>query len=235
MNTPPGRHEARADWRAPDNWDRYELTELIGQGGMGRVYRAFDRKLRRTVALKFLRDEDPTLRQRLMQEAQAQARIQHEHVCEIYEVGEHQGHAYIAMQFIAGHSLAELQSSLSIEQKVRIIKQIAEAVHAAHRLGLAINDEASYTYRALADTYRWEAAWRTHTNSNAKPAIDAGLKLITKALEVNPGDARAMLLQGAFLKMRGDTDAARAAFDRAVNLNSNLRRLRDSEYARIEK
>src|SRR6185503_20040279 len=66
-------------------WEQYELIGFVGEGGMGRVYKMFDPALRRPVALKFLRREDPDLQRRLLYEAQAQAKIQHPHVCEIYE------------------------------------------------------------------------------------------------------------------------------------------------------
>src|SRR6184192_2789896 len=65
--------------------ERYQVLELIGTGGMGKVYKAFDRKLRRSVALKFLRGAEAALERRFLQEAQSQARIDHAHVCKVYE------------------------------------------------------------------------------------------------------------------------------------------------------
>lgn len=112
----------------------------LGEGGMGRVYKAFDPVLKRPVALKFLRREDPELQRRLICEAQAQARIRHPHVCEIYEVGEFQNHGYIAMQFIEGKNLLEIGETLTQEQKANIVREVAEALHAAHRLGLIHRD-----------------------------------------------------------------------------------------------
>ena len=76
------------------SWERYELVGFVGEGGMGRVYKALDPALNRAVALKFLRREDPELQRRLIREAQAQAKIHHPHVCEIYEVAEFQNHVY---------------------------------------------------------------------------------------------------------------------------------------------
>ena len=67
-----------------------------------RVYRAFDPQLRRHVALKFLSGTDPTLAQRFLNEAQAQARVDHDHVCKVFEVGDVDGRLYIAMQYVAG-------------------------------------------------------------------------------------------------------------------------------------
>jgi len=67
--------------------ERYEIREVIGSGGMGQVYKAFDRKLKRLVALKFLRGAAPDQERRFLQEAQAQARVDHARVCRVYEVG----------------------------------------------------------------------------------------------------------------------------------------------------
>ena len=120
--------------------ERYEIVELIGVGGMGKVYRAFDRKLKRPVALKFLRGGDAALERRFLQEAQAQARVDHPGVCKVYEVGRIGDEPYIAMQYIEGKTLREAARDLSVQQKVAIIRDVAEAVHAAHALGLVHRD-----------------------------------------------------------------------------------------------
>ena len=122
------------------SWERYELIQFVGEGGMGRVYKAFDPVLKRPVALKFLRREDPELQRRLIHEAQAQAKIRHPHVCEIYEVAEFQNHVYISMQFIEGKNISEIRESLSQEQKAKIVHEVADALHGAHRLGLIHRD-----------------------------------------------------------------------------------------------
>jgi eukaryotic-like serine/threonine-protein kinase len=119
---------------------RYEIEQLIGAGGMGRVFKARDRRLGRHVALKFIRDNEPLLVERFLREAQAQARIEHENICKVYEAGEIDGYPYIAMQLIEGQSLKTLRGDLSIEQKVQIMRKVAEALHTAHRLGLIHRD-----------------------------------------------------------------------------------------------
>lgn len=119
---------------------RYELVELLGQGGMGEVYRARDLQLDRPVALKLLRGEPPRLAQRFVQEARAQAQITHPHVCKVHDVGEYQGRPYIAMQLIEGKTLKELAPELKLEVKVRIMEEVAMAIHAAHRAGLVHRD-----------------------------------------------------------------------------------------------
>ncbi len=122
------------------DWDRYEIEEFIGRGGMGDVYKAKDPRLGRYVALKFLRRDDPDLVERFTREAQAQARIDHDNVCPVYEVGEIEGHSYIAMQYVAGGSLKQITDLLSLRQKVQIMQSAADALHAAHLAGLIHRD-----------------------------------------------------------------------------------------------
>ena len=122
------------------DWDRYEIEEFIGRGGMGDVYKAKDPRLGRYVALKFLRRDDPDLVERFTREAQAQARIDHDNVCPVYEVGEIEGHSYIAMQYVAGGSLKQITDLLSLRQKVQIMESAADALHAAHLAGLIHRD-----------------------------------------------------------------------------------------------
>src|SRR5262245_42811687 len=69
--------------------DRYDVGLALGRGGMGTVFRAFDIVLHRPVVLKFLHRADPETKERLLQEARAQARVEHENVCRVYEIGEH--------------------------------------------------------------------------------------------------------------------------------------------------
>jgi predicted Ser/Thr protein kinase len=121
-------------------WDRYEPVRFLGQGGMGSVFLAYDPLLRRNVALKFVRGGDPELARRFLAEARAQARVRHERVCEVYEVGEVQGRGYIAMRYVDGPTLGQLAGSLTLEQKVLVLRQAAEGVHAAHRAGLVHRD-----------------------------------------------------------------------------------------------
>jgi eukaryotic-like serine/threonine-protein kinase len=121
-------------------WDRYEPVRFLGEGGMGQVFLAYDPLLRRNVALKFVRDGDPELARRFLSEARAQARVRHERVCEVYEVGEVRGHAFIAMRYVEGPSLGQLSNSLTLEQRVWVLCQAAQGVHAAHRVGLVHRD-----------------------------------------------------------------------------------------------
>jgi serine/threonine-protein kinase len=118
--------------------ERYESLGLLGRGGMGAVYRARDRKLGREVALKLLFDDVDG--ERLLREARAQARVEHEHACKIYEVGIEEGAGYIAMQYVAGEPLDRAAAHMTVEQKVRVLRQVCLALHEAHRLGLVHRD-----------------------------------------------------------------------------------------------
>jgi len=122
------------------DWDRYQIIDFIGRGGMGDVFKARDPRLGRFVALKFLRRDTPEIVHRFLREARVQARIDHDNVCQVYEVGEVQGHPYIAMQYIAGGSLKEISDLLSITDKVTIMVDVADALHAAHQAGLIHRD-----------------------------------------------------------------------------------------------
>ncbi|MBI4751936.1 MAG: protein kinase [Acidobacteria bacterium] len=123
-----------------ENWDRYEFLGRLGEGGMGCVYLAWDKQLSRTVALKFIRSGSRQLEERFKLEARAQARIEHENICKVFEVGEVNGQTYIAMQFITGKSLHDAHKEMTLSQKVFVIKTVAEALHTAHRLGIIHRD-----------------------------------------------------------------------------------------------
>lgn len=118
---------------------RYLLGPERGRGGMGRVHLAWDPMLKRVLALKLLHNADPMQILRLVREAQSQARIEHPHICRIYEVNA-EGQPYIAMQYIQGRPLGEMRQHLSRERIVRILAEVADAVHAAHRASLIHRD-----------------------------------------------------------------------------------------------
>ena len=119
---------------------RYEIVRRIGEGGMGTVYEAFDPLLKRPVALKFLIKDNPTLVQRLLMEGRSQAQIDHPNVCRVYEVGEFEGRYFIAMQYLPGQTLDKAMAGLSVEQKVKIMAEVADALQAAHKEGLIHRD-----------------------------------------------------------------------------------------------
>src|ERR1700757_766637 len=120
---------------------RYRLVELLGRGGMGEVWRAYDTTIDRVVALKVLPAnlaDDPVFQQRFRREARAAAGLDDPHVVPIYDFGEIDGRLYVTMRLIKGRDLQTVLADgpLAPQRAVRIIEQIASALHAAHRLGL---------------------------------------------------------------------------------------------------
>jgi serine/threonine-protein kinase len=124
---------------------RYRLIELLGRGGMGEVWRAYDSEIDRIVALKMLLpqiSQDPEYEKRFRREARAAARLDDPHVVPIYDVGEIDGRLYVTMRLIAGTDLHTLLESGPLEPRraVAIIEQIASALQRAHRTGLVHRD-----------------------------------------------------------------------------------------------
>jgi serine/threonine-protein kinase len=116
---------------------KYRILAEIGRGGMGVVYRAEDTSLRRQVALKFLSEElsaAPDARARFLREAQSAAALDNPHVCAVYEAGEHDGRAYIAMALVEGCSLKTkiADGTLTVHEVVAISTEIAEGLAEAH-------------------------------------------------------------------------------------------------------
>ena len=123
----------------------YKITEKLGEGGMGVVYKAEDTKLRRVVALKFLRAElieDPEHRERFLREAQAAAALDHPNICTIYEIDEDEGRTFLAMAFIAGLTVKDkiAERPLKLDQALDIAVQTAQGLQAAHEKGIVHRD-----------------------------------------------------------------------------------------------
>ena len=134
------RDRARTPAFPLPNSDHYEMIRFLGEGGMGKVFLARDRRLGREVAIKFVRGDNRDHTLRLLAEARAQAQVNHDRVCKVYEVDEVDGQVYIAMQYIDGAPLGALASELTVEQKVMVLRDAAEGVHAAHRVGIVHRD-----------------------------------------------------------------------------------------------
>jgi serine/threonine protein kinase len=108
---------------------QYEIQETLGQGGMGVVYKASDTRLGRSVALKFFRAQ---FSHRWEREARAVAALNHPHIATLYEVGDHEGSPYLAMELIDGRPL---KGPLPVKQAIEYAGQILDALDAAHRKG----------------------------------------------------------------------------------------------------
>ena len=120
----------------------YEIQAPLGEGGMGAVYQAHDPTLQRTVAIKVLAKQDEDASARLLQEARAASALNHPHICTIYEVGEHEGQAFIVMEHVEGKPLSALIPSdgLPPESVIRYGTQIADALAHAHERGIVHRD-----------------------------------------------------------------------------------------------
>jgi len=123
----------------------YEITDLIGKGGMGEVYRARDTKLDRDVALKMLPPElgqDPERKARFEREARTLASLQHANIASIYGFEEAGGHRFLVMELVEGHDLTELisRAPLPVEQAMEIALEIARGLEAAHEKGIVHRD-----------------------------------------------------------------------------------------------
>ncbi|HLF94835.1 MAG TPA: serine/threonine-protein kinase, partial [Planctomycetota bacterium] len=123
----PGRHAGK-----------FVMLSLLGRGGMGEVWKAWDRDLGRFVALKLVLGQDPGEEQRLRIEAMTAGGLAHPHIAPVYETGTHEGRTFIAMQLVQGTTLAK--ADLALRPLLEVIRDAARALEFAHRNGVVHRD-----------------------------------------------------------------------------------------------
>ena len=129
----------------PERIGRYRIDSRLGEGGMGVVYGAIDEQLLRPIALKVIRHEaasDPIARERFTREARLAASVNHPNICQLHEIGEADGHPYIAMERLEGESLADLlaRGAAPVAATVKVGLELLAALDALHRRGIIHRD-----------------------------------------------------------------------------------------------
>ena len=133
--------------RPPDPFaDRYTKLRLVGRGGFGVVYRAWDTEMERDIALKLLNPElavDEDWRKRFRQEATAASKLNHPNITIVFDRGDYQSQPFIVMEFVEGEPLSKIiehQIPLSDPERLFLIEQLCDGLHYAHQRGIVHRD-----------------------------------------------------------------------------------------------
>jgi TolB-like protein/lipoprotein NlpI len=191
----------------------FEVLSSLGAGGMGEVYRARDPRLEREVALKVLPAHalaDDTARARLLREARMASKLNHPNVCTIYEVGEAEGQTYIAMELVAGQSLADRLAAgrLPMEQAIRLGQQMADALSHAHEHSVVHRD-----FKAANVIVTPEGRAKVLDFGLAKPLVGRDLEAATTLTQGSLTEAGAVVGTLAYMapeQLRGKPADARS-------------------------
>jgi serine/threonine-protein kinase len=145
---------------APQRYRRlgkYEMHQLLGEGAMGIVWKAYDTVLRRYVALKLLSSsfrKTKDMQERFLREARAAGAIQHSNIVTVYDLGESEGQLYIAMELVEGRDLSDmiaLRDPLALERKLDIVIEVLAGLHFAHQRGVIHRDVKPSNVRVMPD------------------------------------------------------------------------------------
>jgi hypothetical protein len=130
---------AQAELDPANQFGKYVLVRPLGRGGAGVVHLAYQKELKRFVALKLLRNDEPDMADRFVHEAQIAARLRHPNIVAVYEIGKHLNVSYIALEYVEGVSLDQ-RGRLPFRKSVQILRDVAGALQAAHDRGVIHRD-----------------------------------------------------------------------------------------------